>query len=135
MHDRADSIEAFPRTFCFAIPDPPVQSLDLRDDDILRQYSLRLVGRQRCGDLLKMFQPHSNVEPIENGRFGDASSGENSSKSRTSIGEGCQYGAFRSADGVEAPADQYLDVRIGLRDGAKNLSTTGLRFDIAKPHL
>jgi len=40
-----------------------------------------------------------------------------------------------SSDGGEALADQDLDVRIGLGDGTENLPPTGLRFDIADPHL
>ena len=48
---------------------------------------------------------------------------------------GRQFGAFRSADGVKALADQYLDVRIGFRDRTENLSCTGFRFDVANPHL
>lgn len=102
---------------------------------MLRRYSRRIAGRQRAGDLLKMFKPHSDMKPVENWRFGDSGIGENASKSRTSIGEGRQFGAFRSADGVEAPADQYLDVRIGFRDGTENLSCTEFRFDVANPHL
>jgi hypothetical protein len=62
------------------------------------------------------------MKPVEDWRFDDSGIGENASKSRTSIGEGRRFGAFRSADGVEAPADQYLDVRIGFRDGTENLS-------------
>ena len=54
MHDRADTIDAFSCIFCFAIPDPPVQSLDLGDDHSLRRRSRRIAGRQRAGDLLKI---------------------------------------------------------------------------------
>jgi hypothetical protein len=72
---------------------------------------------------------------VENWRFSDTSIGENASKSRTSIGEGRQCGALRSADGVETPTDQHNDVRVGLRDGTENLSRTGRRFDVAYPHL
>src|ERR1700736_292896 len=82
-----------------------------------------------------MLKPHSDMKPVENWRFGDSGIDENASKSRTSIGEGRQFGAFRSADGVEAPADQHLDVRVAFRDGAENLSTARARFDIANPHL
>jgi hypothetical protein len=82
-----------------------------------------------------MFKPHSDMEPVKSWRFGDTGIGENASKSRTSIREGRQFGAFCSADGVEAPVDQYLDVCVGLGDSAENLSATGLRFDIANPHL
>ena len=104
MHDRAETNDAFPCIFRFAIPDPPVQSLDLGDDHSLRRRSRRIAGRQRAGDLLKMLQPHSDMKPVENWRFGDSGIGENASKSRTSIGEGRQFGVFRSAHGVEVPA-------------------------------
>ena len=53
MHDRADTNDAFPCIFCFAIPDPPMQSLDFDDDYSLRRYLRRIAGRQRAGDLLK----------------------------------------------------------------------------------
>ena len=135
MHDRADTNDAFPCIFRLAIPDAPMQSLDFGDDHRLRRYSRRIAGRQRAGDFLKMFKPHSDMKPVENWRFGDSSIVENASKSKTSIGEGRQFGAFQSADGVEAPADQYLDVRIGFRDRTENLPCTGFRFDIANPHL
>jgi hypothetical protein len=49
--------------------------------------------------------------------------------------EGCQHRVVGSPDGVEAAADQYLDVRISFGDGAKNLSPASLRFNIADPHL
>ena len=75
------------------------------------------------------------MKPVENRRLGDASIDENAPKPWTTIGQGRQFGAFNSADGVEAPAYQHLDVRVGFRDGAENLSTTRLRFDIANPHL
>jgi hypothetical protein len=135
MHDRADTNDALPCIFCFAIPDPPMQSLDFRDDFSLRRYSRRIAGRQRAGYLLKMFKPHSDMKSVEDWRFDDSGIGENASKSRTSIGEGRQFGAFRSADGVKAPADQYRDVRIGFRDGTENLSCPGFRFDVANPYL
>ena len=48
---------------------------------------------------------------------------------------GRQFGAFRSADGVETPADQYLDIRIGFRDGTENLSCNGFRSDVVNPDL
>jgi hypothetical protein len=37
--------------------------------------------------------------------------------------------------GVEVPADQHFDVRVGSGDGAKNLAAASLRFAIANPHL
>jgi len=72
---------------------------------------------------------------VENRQLGDTGIGQNTSKARTPIGEGRQRGAFRSADSVEAPADQHLDVRVGSGDGAENLPATRLRFDIANPYL
>jgi hypothetical protein len=135
MYGRADTNDAFPRIFRFAIPDPPTQSLDFGDDHSLRRYSRQIAGRQCAGDLLKMFKPHSDMKPVENWRFGDSGIGENASESRTSIGEDRQFGAFRSADGVKVPADQCLGVRIGFRDGIENLSCTGFGFDVANPHL
>ena len=103
-------------------PDPLMQSRDFSDDHRLRRYSRRFAGRQRARDLLKMFKPHSDMKPVENWRFGDSGICENASNTRTSIGEGRQFAAFRSADGVKAPADHYHDVRIGFRDGSENLS-------------
>src|SRR5271168_543243 len=61
MHDRADTNDAFPRIFRFAIPDPPTLSLDFGDDHSLRRHSREIAGRQRAGDLLEMFKPHSNL--------------------------------------------------------------------------
>jgi hypothetical protein len=75
------------------------------------------------------------MKPVENRRLGDTSIDENAPKPWTTIGEGRQVGAFNSSDGVEAPAYQRLDVRVGFRDGAENQSTTGLRLDVANPHL
>jgi hypothetical protein len=39
MHDRADTIDAFPRIGGIAIPNAPVQSLNLLDDHCLRRYA------------------------------------------------------------------------------------------------
>jgi len=72
---------------------------------------------------------------VEDRQFGDAGIGQNASKARTPIGEGRQRGAFRSADGVEVPADQHFDVRAGSGDGAENLAATRLRFHIANAYL
>ena len=135
MHDHADTNDAFPYPFRFANPDPPTQSLDVGDYHSLSRHTRPISGRQRAGDLLETFKPHSNMKLVENWRFGDSGIGENASKSRTPIGEGRQFGAFRSADGVEAPADQYLDIRIAFRDGTENLTCTGFSFDVANPHL
>jgi hypothetical protein len=71
---------------------------------------------------------------VENWQLGNTSIGQNTSKARTPIGEGCQRGAFRSADRVEVPADQHLDARVGSGSGAENLPAVCLRFDIANPY-
>ena len=81
-----------------------------------------------------MLQPHADVKPVEHRQLGDAGIGENASKATAPVGEGGQYGAFGSADGVEVPADQHFDVRVGSCDGAENLAATRFRFDIADPH-
>jgi len=39
MHDRADTTDAFPGIAGFAIPNAPVQSLNLSDDHCLRGYA------------------------------------------------------------------------------------------------
>ena len=75
------------------------------------------------------------MKPVEHRQLGDAGIGENASKATTPVGEGGQYGAFGSADGVEVSADQHFDVRVGSCDGAENLAATRSRFDIADPHL
>jgi hypothetical protein len=121
--------------FRFPIPDPPVQSLDFRGDHSLGRHTRRIAGRQRAGDLPEMLKSHSDMKPVGNRRLDDASIDENAPKPWTTIGEGRQFGTFNSADGVEAPAYQRLDVRVGIRDGADNLSTTELRFGVANPHL
>ena len=79
-----------------------MQSLDLGDNHLLCRHPRGIAGRQRAGDLLQMLQSRSDMEPVQNRPFGNARIGENASKSRTSIGESRQFGAFRSDDGVEA---------------------------------
>src|SRR5882757_2782974 len=39
MHDRADTTDAFPGIGGFAVPNAPVQPLNLRDDHSLRHYA------------------------------------------------------------------------------------------------
>jgi hypothetical protein len=81
-----------------------------------------------------MLQPHADVKPGERRQLGDAGIRENASKATAPVGEGGQYGAFGLADGVEVPADQHFDVRVGSCDGAENLAATRFRFNIADPH-
>jgi hypothetical protein len=55
--------------FCVAVPDPPVQAFDFRDDHGLCLHPTRRVGRQSTGCLLRVQQPHGNVEPIGDRRL------------------------------------------------------------------
>jgi len=75
------------------------------------------------------------MKPIENRQLGDAGIGENASEARAPIGEGRQFRAFRSADGVEVPADNHFDARVGSGDHTENLAATRLRLHIADPYL
>ena len=134
MHDSANTVDACPGVFGLAIPNAPVQSLDLGDDRGLRRHPCRITGREAAGDLLQMLPPHADVKPVEHRQPGDVGISENASKARAPVGEGGQYGAFGSADGVEVPADQHFDVRVGSCDGAENLAATRFRFDVADPH-
>src|SRR5271157_1467012 len=72
---------------------------------------------------------------VEKRRRGDAGVSENAPEPGTTIGESGQRGFFSSADSVEVSVDQHFDVRFRSGDGAENLPATGLRFDIADPHL
>jgi hypothetical protein len=72
---------------------------------------------------------------IQKRQFSDAGVGENAAKPGTAIGEGCQRRFLGASDGVKVPVDQRLDVGFGFGDGAKNLPSTGFRFDIADTYL
>jgi hypothetical protein len=135
MHDCVNTIGADPGIVGFSIPNAPVQSLDLHDNHRLRRYPRRCIRRQGAGDLLQVLKSHSDVKPVENRQFGDAGIGQNAPKARTAIGEGRQRDAIYPTDGVEVPADQYFDVRVGSDDGAENLTSMNLRFDVADPNL
>src|ERR1019366_2856193 len=120
MHDRADTIDAFPGIGGVAIPNAPVQSLNLRDDHCLRGYPWGIVSRQRIGDLLQVLKSHSDMEPVQDRQIVDASIGENTSKAGTTIGKCSQRGVFSSSDGVEVMTNQHFDIRFGSDDGAEN---------------
>jgi hypothetical protein len=94
-----------------------------------------VIGRQGAGDLLEVLKPHTDVEPVKNRRRDDAGIGENTPERWTTVGEGGHRRVHGAPNGVEFAADQRFDSRIGFRDGAENLSSTSLRFDIADPHL
>ena len=72
---------------------------------------------------------------VEHRCRGNAGVGENAPKSSTAVGERGQRRVPGTPDSVEAPIEQCLDVGLGFGDGAENLATTSLRFDIANPHL
>src|SRR5260370_20541499 len=135
MHDHADTIDADLGILGFAIPQPPVQPLNFLDDHRLRHHPRRIIGRQAAGDLLQVLKSHRDMKPVEDWRPGDAGIRENASEPRTTVGEGGQRRVLGSADGIEVPADQHLDIGVGSRDGAKNPATARLRFDIADPYL
>src|ERR1700722_4052863 len=135
MHHRTNTIDAFPRVLRFAIPDPPVQPLDLRDDHRLRARARQITRCQSVANVFEMLKSHRDVEPVENRRFQDASTGENTPESRTTIGEGSQHRVLVSTNRIEVLSDQPFEVCAGLRDGTENLPAAGFRFDIANPHL
>jgi len=78
--------------FAFPFQIPPVQSLNLRDDHGLRRRACRITCLQPVRDLFEVLESHSDVEPVENRRFQDASTGEYAPESWTTIGEGRQHG-------------------------------------------
>jgi hypothetical protein len=58
-HDRANAVDAFPSILGFAIPDAPVQPLDLGDNQRLCRYPRRMISRQGAGDLLEVLKPQN----------------------------------------------------------------------------
>ena len=135
MHHCADTTDADLSILGFAIPQPPVQALDLRDNHRLRRHPCRVIRRQTAGCLLQVLQPHGDVEPVEHRRLGDTGISQNAPQAGAPVGERGQHRVLGSPDGVEAAADQHFDVRIGFGDGAENLPPASLRFNIADPHL
>ena len=121
-----NAIDADLRVLGLAVPDAPAQSLDLRDDHRLRRPSRQVLVRQHAGDLLQVLQPHGDVEPVEHRRCDDAGVGQDAPEPGAAVGEGGQRRVPGPADGVEGAADQRPNVCVGLRDGAKNLSSAGL---------
>ena len=135
MHHCADTTDADLSILGFAIPQPPVQALDLRDNHRLRRHPCRVIRRQTAGCLLQVLQPHGDVEPVEHRRLGDTGISQNAPQAGAPVGERGQRRVLGSPDGVEATADQHFDVRIGFGDSAENLPPASLRFNIADPHL
>jgi len=61
--------------------------------------------------------------------------GENAPQAGAPVGERRQHRILGSPDGIKAALDLRLDVGIGFGDGAENLPSARLRFDIANLHL
>jgi len=90
MHHRADVIDADLRVLGFAVPQPPVQTVNLCDDHRLRRRSFRIIRRQAAGDLLEVLQPYADVSgsraslpkpsPLRTGRDPHGSSGSSLSR-------------------------------------------------------
>src|SRR5208337_4017053 len=104
-----------------AVPDPPVQSLDLGDDRRLCLNPIWLVGGQSTRCLLRVLQPHGDVEPVRNRRLRDTGLGQDRSKAGTTVGERGQRGGGGSADRLKTSPDQHRDIRAGFRDSAEDL--------------
>jgi len=64
-HDGADALEGDLSILGLAVPDPPVQAIDFRDDRGPGVLPLRGVGRQGAGCLFSMLQPHGDVSGKE----------------------------------------------------------------------
>ena len=134
MHDVADPIEAAPGILGLAVPDAPAQALDLGDDHGFRLHSVGLVGRQSARRLLRVLEPHGDVESVENRRVRDPGIGQNRPQTGAAIGERGQLRVVNSADRLQASADQHRDVGIGPRDGAVDLPAPVGSLDIADPN-
>src|SRR4051812_38065822 len=93
MHDLADPLDRDLGVFGLAVPDPPVQTLNLSNDHRLRLHPTRLVGRQHFGRLLRVLKPHSDVEPVKDRQARDTGIGQNGPQTRATIGE--RWGAAR----------------------------------------
>jgi hypothetical protein len=119
MRHRTDTIDADLSVFGFAVPQPPVQTFDFLDNHRLRCHSCRIIGRQTAGCLLQVLQPHGDVKPVEHRRFGDTGISQNAPQAGASVGERGQRRILGSPDGVEAAADQHVDVGVTLATAPK----------------
>ena len=77
----------------------------------------------------------SSTPTVQNRRFQDARTGQNTPQAGTTIGKGGQHGVLVPTNRIEMPPDQPFDVRPGFRNAAENLTATARRFNIANPHL
>src|SRR5215203_6987713 len=62
-HHHADAIDADLRILGFTVPQPPVQTVNLRDDYRPRRRSFRIIRRKSAGDLFEVLQTHADMEP------------------------------------------------------------------------
>src|SRR5713101_2423008 len=135
VQDLADPLERELGISGLAVPDPPMQALDLRDDCCLRLNPTRFVGGQPARCPLRMLQPHGNVEPVRDRRRVDAGLGQNRTQTGTAVGERRQCGVAGSADRLKVSPDEHCDVSVGLRDSAEYLPATIGCLDIANANL
>src|SRR5689334_5902251 len=124
-HGLAEALEGDPGIAGLAVPDPPAQPVDFRDDHRLGAFLLQGLARQAAGGLPGMLQAHGDMEPVEEWRLGDAGLGEDGAQPRTAIGEGGQHGPVGVADLLEAAPDQRFDLGIGPGDGGEQLAGAG----------
>jgi len=115
-----------------AVPDPPAQALDFRDNHSLCFDLLRSLGRQGAGCLLGMVQPQGDVKPLERRRRRDAGLDQHGAQPGTAIGKGSQLGVGGVPDGDEAAPDQRLDRSVGPGDRGEHLAGSIGRLDVAK---
>src|SRR5690242_1954582 len=131
MHDLADAVDAAPGIFGLAVPNPPAQPLDLRDDHGLRLHPTRLISRQSDCRLLGVLEPHGDMEPVGDWWIRDPGLGQNRSQTGAAVGERGQLRVVGSAHRLQVSADQHGEVGIGPRDSAEYLPASDSRLDVA----
>src|SRR5690242_19021663 len=131
MHDLPDAVDAAPGILGLAVPNPPAQPLDLRDDHGLRLHPIRLVGRQSDGRLLRVLEPHGDMEPVRDWWIRDPGIGQNRSQAGAAVAERGQLRLIDSAYRLQVSADRHREVSIGPRDGGEYLTASGSRLDVA----
>ena len=65
------------------------------------------------------------MEPVQDGRLGDAGIGEDAPEAQAAGGGGGQRRVLGPPDSVAVAADQRSNVRAGFGDGAENLPGAG----------
>ena len=131
-HDGADALDCDLGILGPAVPDPPVQAVDFRDDYSLCFDLLQSLGRQGAGCLPGMLQPHGDVEPVEIRRLGDAGIDQDRAQPGTAVGERRQLGISRLADIGKAASDQRLDRGVGLCHCGEHLTSALRRLNVAE---